>query len=275
MFEHRQFVVKRFGQKRRMLSVAKFSLHFKWGPFGIANECGTSNLLARRLLMIPCDGCRYKRKSDGRLGVRFAHWSGRPTMEGVEMKKLLFTPICLAAVASAATVQAQATSSMVTENGVTYRETRQVVQKSIPVTEYQTREQKVYRPQVSTQYQSYQQTYYTPVTQYQYVPRLRGQWNPFMPPYWTHELHPTTHWEARPATVQVPVARTDWVEETRTSQVPVTTYRTVPEEYTSRVAVSVAPGGVDTNVASRPVQIGGQQLTKDPPAQPSPYSKRY
>jgi hypothetical protein len=189
------------------------------------------------------------------------------------MRKLLFAPICMAAVATAATVQAQATTSMVTENGVTYRETRQVVQKSIPVTEYQTREQKVYRPQVSTQYQSYQQTYYTPVTQYQYVPRLRGQFNPFMPPYWTHELQPTTRWEARPATVQIPVARTDWVEETRTSQVPVTTYRTVPEEYTSRVAVSVAPGGADTNVASRP--IGGQQLTKDPPAEPNPFAKRY
>jgi hypothetical protein len=190
-----------------------------------------------------------------------------------DMKSSLFAPMWLAVVAAATTVQAQATSNLITENGVTYRETRQVVQKSIPVTEYQTREQKVYRPQVSTQYQAYSQTYLTPVTEYQYVPALRGQWNPFVQPYWVHELRPTTRWEARPSTVSVPVARTDWVEETRTSQVPVTTYRTVPEEYTSRVAVSVAPGAADTSVASRP--IGGQQLTKDPPSEPSPFTKRY
>jgi hypothetical protein len=67
------------------------------------------------------------------------------------------------------------------------------------------------------------------------------------------------------------VARTDWVEETRTTQVPVTTYRTVPEEYVSKVAVSASPsGGI---VASRP--IGGQQMTSDPPAEPSAWAGRY
>ena len=62
----------------------------------------------------------------------------------------------------------------------------------------------------------------------------KSAWNPLGTPYWTHELRPVTRWEARPATVQVPVARTNWVEETRTTQVPVTTYRTVPEEYTQQ-----------------------------------------
>jgi hypothetical protein len=161
---------------------------------------------------------------------------------------------------------------MVNENGVTYRVTRQVVQRSIPTTEIQTREQKVYRPQVTTEYQSYAQTYVTPVTEYQYVPRLRGWWNPFQQPYWTHEYAPVTRWEARPGTVQVPVSRTDWVEETRTTQVPVTTYRTVPEEYTSRVAVSASPGVSDSSVASRP--IGGQALSNDPPSGPSPWTRR-
>src|SRR5207253_4746599 len=104
----------------------------------------------------------------------------------------------------------------------------------IPVTEYQSREQKVYSPQVTTEYQSYQQTYYTPVTEYQIVPRLRNWWNPFGEAYWSHEYVPVTRWEARPATVQVPVARTNWVEETRTVNVPVTTYRTVQNEDISR-----------------------------------------
>jgi hypothetical protein len=186
------------------------------------------------------------------------------------MKKSLFASTCVA-LAMTATTSAQSTSSMETENGVTYRVTRQVVQKSIPTTEYQTREQRVYRPQVTTQYQAYAQTYYTPVTEYAYVPRLRGRWNPLVVPYWQHELTPMTRWEARPTTVQVPVSRTDWVEEVRTTQVPVTTYRTVPEEYTSRVAVSADSGG--TAIASRP--IGGQQMTSDPPAEGSAWSGRY
>jgi hypothetical protein len=188
------------------------------------------------------------------------------------MKKSLSTWTWLTAAAFCATAQAQSSSEMVNENGVTYRVTRQVVQRSIPTTEIQTREQKVYRPQVTTEYQSYAQTYVTPVTEYQYVPRLRGWWNPFQQPYWTHEYAPVTRWEARPSTVQVPVSRTDWVEETRTTQVPVTTYRTVPEEYTSRVAVSASPGVSDSSVASRP--IGGQALSNDPPSGPSPWTRR-
>ncbi len=185
------------------------------------------------------------------------------------MKKSLSPIAWLVAAAIGTAAHGQATSELVNENGVTYRVTRQVVQRSIPTTELQTREQKVYRPQVTTQYQAYQQTYLTPVTEYQWVSRMHGWWNPFQQPYYTHELAPVTRWEARPATVQVPVARTDWVEETRTTQVPVTTYRTVPEEYTSRVAVSAAP--TDVSVASRP--IGGQRLDNDPPSGPSPFRR--
>jgi hypothetical protein len=156
-------------------------------------------------------------------------------------------------------------------DGVRYRVTRRVTQRSIPTTEYQTREQKVYRPQVTTDYHSYPQTYLTPVTEYQWVPRLQGRWNPFVQPYWAHQLAPVTRWEARSGTTHVPVARTDWVEEVRTTQVPVTTYRTVPEEYTSRVAVGIAPGASNTAVATRP-PIGGQQLQSDPPRQESPWA---
>ncbi len=184
------------------------------------------------------------------------------------MKKSLSALTWLAATAFGATVEAQSTSELVNENGVTYRVTRQVVQRSIPTTEIQTREQKVYRPQVTTQYQSYQQTYITPVTEYQWVSRMHGWWNPFQQPYYTHELAPVTRWEARPTTVQVPVARTDWVEGTQTVQVPVTTYHTVADENVYKQAVSVSPG-TQTAIASRP--IGGQQLDKDPPSGPSPF----
>jgi hypothetical protein len=193
------------------------------------------------------------------------------------MKSSLFAVTCLAVATIGEFAHGQTTYED-GPDGVRYRVTRSVVQRSIPTTEYQTREQKVYRPQVTTEYQAYQQTYLTPVTQYQWEPHLRNPLGLLGTPYWTHELRPVTRWEARPATVQVPVARTNWVEETRSTQVPVTTYRTVPEEYTQRVVESVAPRSstiapADPNttaVASRP--IGGQQLQSDPPRAQSPWA---
>jgi hypothetical protein len=195
------------------------------------------------------------------------------------MMKTLWTLSWLTATAITATVNAQVQTTYEDgPDGVKYRVTRQVVQKTIPTTEYQPREQKVYRPQVTTEYQSYQQTYLTPVTQYQYVPHLRNWWNPITGAYWTHDLQPVTRWEARPATVQVPVARTNWVESTVTAQVPVTTYRTVADEHTYREIVSVTPNNSPvaatspppTSVASRPV--GSQQLQSDPPRTASPWA---
>jgi hypothetical protein len=197
------------------------------------------------------------------------------------MKSTLTALIGFTAAALTAVAQAQTTTTYEdSPDGVKYQVTRQVVQRSLPSTEYQAREQKVYRPQVTTQYQSYQQTYLTPVTQYQVVPHLRNWWNPFGEAYWTNDVEPVTRWEARPATVQVPVATTNWVEETQTAQVPVTTYRTVSEEHTSRVAVSVNPttnpglapsSPAATSVASR-TTIGGQQYQSDPPKTSSPWA---
>jgi hypothetical protein len=196
------------------------------------------------------------------------------------MKRTLTTMTWVATVALSAAVHGQTTTTYEdSPDGVKWQVTRQVVQRSIPTTEYQAREQKVYRPQVTTEYQSYQQTYLTPVTQYRVVPHLRNWWNPLGEAYWTNDIEPVTRWEARPATVQVPVAKTNWVEETQTAQVPVTTYRTVSEEHTSRVAVSVAPtnsglapsSATSTSVASRPT-VGGQQYQSDPPKTSSPWA---
>jgi hypothetical protein len=193
------------------------------------------------------------------------------------MKKSFCTLTWLAASAIAVAANGQATTSYEDgPDGVKYRVTRQVVQRSIPTTEYQARTQTMYTPQVTTEYQSYQQNYIAPVTQYQYVPHLRNWWNPFTGAYWTHDLQPVTTWQVRPSTVQVPVSRTNWVQTTQTTQVPVTTYKTVPEEYTSRVAVSVAPTGTAVASALPPATttspIGGQQLQSDPPRTASQFS---
>ena len=173
---------------------------------------------------------------------------------------------------SGATVFAQTTTNIVRgADGVTYQETRRIVQRSIPVTEYKTHQQKVYQQQTTNQVQSYQQTYLTPITEYRWVVRQRGVLNPFVAPYWTHKLEPFTRWENRAATVQVQVPTAQWVEQQQTVSTPVTTYKTVQEEHVSRVALSVAPAASPvqpaTAIASR-LQlspIGGQQLTSDPP----------
>jgi hypothetical protein len=197
------------------------------------------------------------------------------------MKKSLCMITWSLAIGIGAAARGQTTTSIEDgPDGVKWQVTRQVVQRAIPTTEYQTREQKVYHPQVTTEYQSYQHTYLTPVTQYRVVPHLRNWWSPFGNAYWTNDIEPVTTWEARPATVQIPVAKTNWVETTQTTQVPVTTYRTVPEEYTSKVVLSAtptssglaAPGATATSVAIRPA-IGGQQYQGgDPPRSQSPWA---
>lgn len=186
--------------------------------------------------------------------------------------------LCLASVTCVAS--GQSTSQIVQgADGVTYQETRTVTQRMLPTTEYQTRQEQVYTPQVSTTIQSYQQTHLTPVTEYRWVSRRRGLLNPFSEPYWQHQLEPFTRWESRPATVQVPVTSTQWVAGTRTVQTPVTTYKAVNEEVVSRVAISVAPGAAPasqpaTAIASRPqlTPLGGQQLQSDPPRTASQWS---
>jgi hypothetical protein len=193
------------------------------------------------------------------------------------MKSSLLALACVASATIGATAQGQ--SSVTYEDGadgMRYRVTHQVVQRSVPTTEIQTREQKVYHPQVTTEYQSYQQTYLTPVTQYQWEPHLRNPFGLLGTPYWTHELRPVTRWEARPATVQVPVAKTNWVETTQTTQVPVTTYRPAQAEVVYKEPVGPSGSNLGpassttTSVASRP--IGGQQLQSDPPRAQSPWA---
>src|SRR5436853_4371145 len=72
------------------------------------------------------------------------------------MNKSLLTIGYLAVVALATTTYAQVPTSQPSvsyedgPDGVRYQITRNVVQRSIPTTEYQAREQKVYRQQVTT-----------------------------------------------------------------------------------------------------------------------------
>lgn len=174
---------------------------------------------------------------------------------------------------------------IVTRDGVQYQETRRVVQRVVPTTVMQDRQQTVYTQQVTTSNINHQQLYCVPTTSYRWDSRLRGRWNPFVTPYWTHHLKPVTTWSTQVANVQIPVNQVAWVPQTTTVQVPVTAYRNAEEEIVTRVPLntstalaSAQPLGSSgptatlaarpgTTSASRP--LGGQALQKDPPRQAS------
>lgn len=127
------------------------------------------------------------------------------------------------------------------KDGVTYRETRQVIQRRIPETTYTDQTQTVYRDQYVTQTKDTARTVLTPVTEYRVQPRLVGRWNPFIEPYYVYESVPTVRWESRTEVVPIQTASRQLVPETRTVRTPVTTWRTVEEEVISRVAVCTTP----------------------------------
>lgn len=127
------------------------------------------------------------------------------------------------------------------KDGVTYRETRQTIQRRIPEVNYEERSQTVYREECVTQLKDTVRTYWTPVTEYQLQQRLVGRWNPLVRPYFEYQNVPVVRWECRSDVVQVPTACRQLVPETRTTRTPVTSWRTVEEEVISRVAVGTRP----------------------------------
>lgn len=126
------------------------------------------------------------------------------------------------------------------QDGMTYRETRQVIQRPIIETRLQESKQTLYHEELATEYRDTQRTWWTPVTQYQCETHLVGRWNPFVEPYFENRFVPRTRWEQRCETVKVPVACRRLVPETRTVQMPVATQRMVSEEVITRVAVGAA-----------------------------------
>lgn len=159
-------------------------------------------------------------------------------------------------------------------DGVRYQVSSRTVQRSVPVTEMQDRSQTYYTQQITTDNVVAQQVYAVPITQYQLRSHLRGRFNPFVTPYWTHSLEPVTTWTQQVANVAVPVNRVAWVPQTTTYQVPVTTYRTAEVEETTRVAMSeprtfasAQPlSNAAVSIAARPsTPIGGVVLENDPP----------
>ena len=129
------------------------------------------------------------------------------------------------------------------KDGITYQETRRVVQRPIVETKYEQREQIFYREQYKTDFQQTTQTVQVPVTEYRTMACLQNRWNPFAQPYYTYRTVPMQRMEYRQQVVQMPVTRRELVPEKRIVQVPVTSQRIAEEEQITRVAVSNVPLG--------------------------------
>jgi hypothetical protein len=157
------------------------------------------------------------------------------------------------------------------QNGVTYRETRRVVEERIPESRMVEREQTVYREQFTTEMRPSTRTYCAPVTEYRWEAYWVGRWNPLAQPYLAYRCVPRTHWEQRIETVDVPVNVRRLVPESRVVRQPVAGWRTAQREVVDRVAVGRSPVRTFAAPAPAPVlasrpQIGGiSRLDNDPP----------
>lgn len=155
------------------------------------------------------------------------------------------------------------------QDGVTYRETRQVVQRPVTETKIHEQQETVYVEQYRTQVEDRNRIVSVPTTEYKWQPKLTNRWNPLARPSIVWQMVPETRWEMRQEKVTMPVTERTLVPETRIRRVPVTTQRYVPEEIISRMAVSDRPSDPFTStpsVASRPGEVGGiGRLDNDPP----------
>lgn len=139
------------------------------------------------------------------------------------------------------------------KDGVTYRETRQVVRRPVVETRLEARDCTIYRDKLTTEVQDVPRSIPVAITEYHWVPVVRRSWNPFAPPYVAYEMVPQTRWETRNDVVKATVTRRQVVPEKVTQQVPVTTQRYVEDEIISRVAVSTRPAGAaNTAIAGTP-----------------------
>jgi hypothetical protein len=149
------------------------------------------------------------------------------------------------------------------DNGIRYRETTQVIQRLIPETRYEQRENTVYRERYTTDMQESVRRYQVPVTEQQWVLGYQRTWNIFRPPTPSYRLLPVTRWVTRTETVRIPVTKRDYVPEHQVQQVPITNTRLAEERIVRRVPIGTVNNG--TAVVARKQSIGGTSMEADPP----------
>jgi hypothetical protein len=167
------------------------------------------------------------------------------------------------------------------ENGITYCETRRMVQRPVCETQMQQTTRTVYKEQYYTETKDVAQVSWCPVTTYRAETHWVGILNPFVEPALETQWIPQTSWQQRTQVVKMPVTCRKLVSEVQQVQVPVTTQKLVSQDVVvSRVAVGgPVPRAVPQSIAT-PAQSfvgipgsinGGEQiggiarLNQDPP----------
>lgn len=138
------------------------------------------------------------------------------------------------------------------KDGVTYCETRRIVQERIPQSRMEERVETVYRDKLTTEMRQTTRMYRTPVTEYRWEAFWVRSWNPLARPCVAYRYVPRTHWETRTEAVEVPVTARRVVPETRTVRRPVAGWRTVEREVVSCVPVGGSGVPVGGSLAARP-----------------------
>jgi hypothetical protein len=129
------------------------------------------------------------------------------------------------------------------ENGITYRETRRLAQRTVYETQYQPRQKVRFRWQPKGEMHDEVRSYAVPITENRVETRLVGRWNPFVrQPYTVQKVVPVTRYEYRTSTVRVPTTHRSLLPVPVNETVAVPATRQVTDVIVSRVAVS-APGG--------------------------------
>jgi hypothetical protein len=123
------------------------------------------------------------------------------------------------------------------QNGITYRETRQIVQRPVCETHLQPTSRTIYREQISSECRDVVRTVWVPVTQYccQSYVEVRCTYGE---PYYATYAVPQVCWEQRIETIRTPVVCRRWVPECQTTLVPATTQRMACQEVVTRVALN-------------------------------------
>jgi hypothetical protein len=148
--------------------------------------------------------------------------------------------------------RAQGEERYYVENGVTYRETRERVQRPITEVVQQPTTRTIYREQYRTDFTDTVRVTSKPVTEWRLESYWRGRYNPFSEPYMAQRWVKRKRYEIQTQTVKEPVLRRELVAENCTEQVPVVTQRMVDEEVVRRVVVAAAP---PTSITAPPPSI--------------------
>lgn len=139
---------------------------------------------------------------------------------------------------------------IVVEDGIKYRITKQVVDRTVWDTRPETREQTVYHEKYITEMKEMPRSYYQPITEYQWIQVWERPLNPFVAPYIAYRQVPVVRWELKSDTVRYPVTKREVTPEKQQQQVSVPVQRSAKEIVTRKTPIGIASGD-DTQVARR------------------------